>query len=60
MTSDVGLSDAGSAVAVVDAPIKTREDGGVDASDPPVVAAGVVFGAVSWVLYEETPPRIST
>lgn len=46
MTGDVGLSDAGSAVAVVDTPIEMRKDGGVDASDPAVVAAGVAFGAI--------------
>lgn len=46
MAGDVGLRDAGGAVAVVDAPIDTRKDGGVDASDPSVVAAGIVFGAV--------------
>src|ERR1700744_4795171 len=46
MAGDVGLGDGGRAIAVVDAPIDTRKDGSVDASDPSVVAAGVVFGAV--------------
>lgn len=46
MTGDIRLSDAGGTVAVVDAPIKTGKDGGVDASNPSVVAARVVFRAV--------------
>ena len=46
MTGDVGLGDAGGAIAVVDAPIEAGEDGGVDASNPSVVAAGVVFWAI--------------
>jgi hypothetical protein len=46
MAGDTALGDAAAAVTVVgDAPVDMRENGGVDATDPTVVAAGGVFGS---------------
>lgn len=48
MPGDTALGYPAAAVTVVgDAPVDMREDGGVDAADPTVVAAGGVFGSAA-------------
>jgi len=48
VAGDVALGDAAAAVAIVgDAPIEAGENGGVDAADPTVVAAGGALGSAA-------------